>query len=162
MDEYIKQSIDSRKNALSASYEINAEMQQKIDKLFAEIEKLGTSCKDVGEFETEFQKSPLNQKYLDLFTEVATNSQAKVAASKKSKAGVGEYLAGSMAIGIAEDAVDRAATSVLPTRASINQKVSDTARRTPVLGDALDLGQKASYAAHLGKLFKGRKKKDEK
>ena len=48
MDEYIKQSIDARRNAFSASFEISAKMQEKIDALFAEIEKLGAKCKDVG------------------------------------------------------------------------------------------------------------------
>lgn len=38
---------------------------------------LGAKCKDVGEFETEFAKSPLNQRYLDLFTEIATKGVAK-------------------------------------------------------------------------------------
>ena len=54
MDKYIKQSIDSRKSAFSASFKINADMQKKIDTLFDEIEKFGAKCKDVGEFETKF------------------------------------------------------------------------------------------------------------
>ena len=85
MDEYIKQSIEGRKNAIGATYEVSAEMQKKIDTLFGEIEKLGAKCKDVGDFEAQFAASSLNQKYLDLFTEVATNSQVKVAAPKVSK-----------------------------------------------------------------------------
>ena len=70
MDEYVKQTIEARKNAFSASYNISAEMQKKIDVLFGEIEKLGANCKDVSEFEAEFAKSPLNQKYLDLLNKV--------------------------------------------------------------------------------------------
>ena len=66
MDKDILQSIKTRKDALSASFNVSAEAQKKIDALFGEIEKLASKCKNVGEFEAEFQKSPLNQKYLDL------------------------------------------------------------------------------------------------
>lgn len=77
MDTYINQLITARREAFGASFEVDAEAQGKIDALFAEIEKLGAKCKDVGEFETEFAKSPLNQRYLDLFTEIATKGVAK-------------------------------------------------------------------------------------
>ncbi|MBR3172453.1 hypothetical protein IKF21_00830 [Candidatus Saccharibacteria bacterium] len=158
MDKYVKQRIDSRKNAFSASYEIDAATQKKIDALFGEIEKLGSKCKDVGEFEAEFAKSPLNQKYLDLFTEIATTSTAKTSAPKTSKAEIGKMVAGGTAAGIAESAMDQAINEVVPTRAAVHQKVSDEVRGIPVVGDAIDIGQKASYAAHLGKLFKKKKK----
>ena len=82
MDKLVKQSIDARKSAYSNSFEIDAGTQKKIDALFADIEKLGEKCDDVGEFEAEFSKSPLNQKYMDLFTEIATNSTAKTSAPK--------------------------------------------------------------------------------
>ena len=159
MDEYIKQSIGSRKNAILAAYEVNAEMNKKIDKLFIEIEKLGAKCKDVGEFEAKFATSSLNQQYLDLFTEIATNGQAKAAAPNVSKGKVGKMIAGGVAVGVAESVADQAIDNVVPTRAAVNQKISDTARNIPVIGDAIDIGQKAGYAAHLGKLFGGRKKK---
>lgn len=159
MDEYVKQSIDARKNAFSASYEIDATTQNKIDTLFKDIEALGKKCKDVTEFEAEFAKSPLNQKYLDLFTEIATNSTAKTSAPKPAKTKVGKTIAGGVAAGIAESAVDQAIDNVVPTRAAVHQKISDEVRGVPVLGDAIDLGQKASYAAHLGKLFGKKKKK---
>ena len=160
MDEYVKQTIEARKNAFSASYNISAEMQKKIDVLFGEIEKLGAKCKDVSEFEAEFAKSPLNQKYLDLFTEIATNSTAKAAAPKSSGAGVGKMVAGGVVAGVAESAAEQALRNVVPTRAAVNQKATDAARSVPVIGDAIDLGQKASYAAHLGKLFKKKKKEE--
>ena len=157
MDEYIKRSIDSRKNAFSESYEISADTQKEIDKLFAEIEKLGKSCKDVGEFEDKFQKSPLNQQYLDLFTKIATTSTPKASAGKVSKAKVGEMLAEGVAEGALDRATQEARRAVLPTRAAVHQKIHDEAQSVPILGDAMDIGQKASYAAHLGKLFKKKK-----
>ena len=62
--------------------------------------------------------------------------------------------------GALESAVDQAVNNVVPTRAAVHQKFSDIARNVPVLGDAIDIGQKASYLGHLGKLFG--KKKDKK
>ena len=160
MDEYIKQSIEGRKNAIGATYEVSAEMQKKIDALFGEIEKLGAKCKDVGDFEAQFAASPLNQKYLDLFTEVATNSQAKAIAPKVDKSGIAKMVAGGTALGLAESALDQAVNNVVPTRAAVNQEVTDVVRKTPVIGDAMDIAEKAGYAAHLGKLF-GKKRKKE-
>ena len=141
MDKLIKQSIDARKNAFSASYKVDAEMQKKIDTLFAEIDKLGEKCKDAGEFEAEFQKSPLNQKYLDLFTEIAT------------KCAPNTVVAGAL-----ESAADDAIRKVVPTRAAVHQKAYDEVRKVPGVGDAINIAEKASYGAHLAKLF-GRKKK---
>ena len=148
MDEYIKQSIDARRNAFSASFEISAKMQEKIDALFAEIEKLGAKCKDVGEFEAEFSKSPLNQKYMDMFTEIATGATAKTVAK-------------GAAVGSVQSAAEQALRNVVPTRAAVHQKAYDEVRKVPGLGNAIDISEKASYAMHLGKLFGKRKKKDE-
>ena len=100
--------------------------------------------KAVGEFEAEFQKSPLNQKYMDLFTEIATKG-AKANAAKGAAAGA------------IESAIDQAVNNVVPTRAAIHQKAYDAARDVPVLGDAIDIAEKASYLGHFGKLFKKKK-----
>ena len=157
MDKLIKQSIDARKNAFSASYKIDAEMQKKIDALFAEIDKLGEKCKDVGEFETEFQESLLNQKYLDLFTEIATNCTPNTAAPKVDTSGIGKTIAGGVAAGALESAADDALRRVVPTRAAVHQKAYDEVRKVPGVGDAIDVVEKASYGAHIAKLF-GKKK----
>ena len=141
MDKMIKQSIDTRKNALKANFEIDIGTQKKIDALFSEIEKLGEKYKDVGEFETEFAKSPLNQKYLDLFTEIATKGAAKGAV-----------------VGAAQSVAEQALQNVIPTQAAAHQKVHDEIQGIPVVGDVVDVAQKASYGVHLGKLF-GKKKK---
>ena len=145
MDKMIKQSIDTRREAFSASFEVDAGAQKKIDALFNEIEKLGEKCKDMGEFEAEFSKSPLNQKYLDLFTEIATNSATKTAV----KCAVA---------GAVQSAAEQAIHKVVPTRAAVHQKASDALRSVPVVGDAIDAGQKASYLGHLTKLFKKKEK----
>ena len=144
MDKIIKQSIDARKAAYANSFEIDAEMQKKIDALFSEIEKLGEKCKDAGEFEAEFSKSPLNQKYLDLFTEIATKSVTKNAVK-------------GAAVGAVQSAAEQALRNVVPT-AAVHQKAYDEVRKIPGVGDAINIAEKASYGAHLAKLF-GRKKK---
>ena len=148
MDENIKQSIEARLKAIEANCKLDAEGKKKVTELFDEIKKLGEKCKDVGEFEQLFAKSPLNQKYMDLFTELATKAAGKQAAGQVAK---------SMAVGAIEGAARNALGNVVPTRAAVHQKVSDAARSVPVLGDAIDAGQKASYLGHLGKLF-GKKK----
>ena len=114
----------------------------------------------MGDFETKFAASLLNQKYLDLFTEVVTNSQAKATVSKVSKKEVGKVVAGSTAVGAIESALDQVIDNVVPTRAAVNQEVTDVVRKTPVLGDAMDIAEKAGYAAHLGKLFRKKRKKE--
>ena len=157
MDKMIKQGIDARKDAIVASYKIDVEMQKKIDALFAEIEKMGEKCKDSGEFEAEFAKSPLNQKYLDLFTEVATKCQPKVAAPKASMGDVSKMVATGTAVGVAESAADDALRRVVPTRAAVHQKAYDEVRKVPGVGNAIDVAEKASYGAHLAKLFKKKK-----
>ena len=158
MDKLIKQSIDARKNAFSASYKIDAGAQKKIDTLFAEIDKLGEKCKDAGEFEAEFQKSPLNQQYLDLFTEIATKCVPKTAAPIVDTSDISKTIAGGVVAGALESAADDVIRKVVPTRAAVHQKAYDEARKIPGVGDAINIAEKASYGAHLAKLF-GRKKK---
>ena len=157
MDKMIKQSIDTRREAFSASFEVDAGAQKKIDALFNEIEKLGEKCGDVGEFEAEFAKSPLNQKYLDLFTEVATKCAPKAAAPEPAMGGVGKIVAKGAAAGALESAADQALRNVVPTRAAVHQKAYDEVRKVPGVGDAIDVAEKASYLGHLGKLFKKKK-----
>lgn len=146
MDKIIEQSIKARKDAIYNTYKVSPEKEQKINALFKEIEKLGSQCRDATEFEAEFAKNPLNQKYLDLFTEIATDQN-----------NLGGEIAKGAAIGAAESIADQAINQVIPTKAAVHQKAYDAARDIPVLGDAIDLGQKASYASHLTKLFKKHK-----
>ena len=155
----MKQSIETRKKAIFDAYEVGEGEKKKIEAVFAEMEKLGEKCGDAGEFEAELAKSPVNQKYLDLFTEIATSSQPKAAVPKASLKETGKMVAGGAAAGIAESAADQAINSAVPTRAAVHQEISDAARSLPVLGEAIDIGQKASYLGHLGKLFGGKKKK---
>lgn len=145
MNEQVKVSIDARKNAFN-SFELSDEHKKEIDKLFVEIEKLGSSCKDAGEFENKFAASPLNQQYMDMFTKIATDG---------AKSNTVKSVAGGMVAGATEGAVRNAIGAKVPTtRAAVHQKAYDAARDIPVVGDAIDIGQKASYIKHLGGLFK--------
>ena len=75
MDKNIEQSIKARRDVVFTTYDIKDEkILKKIDELFGKINDLGKKCKDVSEFETKFAASPLNQEYMDLFTEIATRS----------------------------------------------------------------------------------------
>ena len=151
MDKNIEQSIKVRKDVIFSTYDVKDEkILKKIDGLFEKISDFGKKCKDVSEFETKFAASSLNQEYMNLFTEIATNSASKQAAGQ-----VAESMAGGVVEGMARNALG----NVVPTRASARQAVDDTLRKTPVVGDVLDISQKAGYVAHLGKLFGGRKKK---
>ena len=151
MDKSIKLSIDARKNAILGSYKVDEKTKKEIDQLFLEMEKLGAKCKNSGEFETKLAASPLNQQYIDMFTKVATSSATETATKD---------LAGQMVAGAAESAVKNAIGSTVPTtRAAVHQKAYDAVRGIPVVGDAIDIGEKASYIKHLGKVF-GKKNKD--
>jgi glutamine synthetase adenylyltransferase len=149
MNEYVKASIDARKKALTGTYQISEKLQKEIDELFLEIEKFGTTCADAGDFETKFAASPLNQKYIDLFTKVAT-ADAAGAAAKSAAAG--------MATSTAENIARNAIGSNIPTtRAAVHQKAYDAARDIPVVGDAIEVAKNASYLGHLGKMFSKKK-----
>lgn len=70
---------------------------------------------------------------------------------------VNKTVAKGVAAGALESAADDAMRRVVPTRAAVNQKASDTVRGIPVVGDLVDLGQKAGYLKHLGSLFRRKK-----
>ena len=142
MNEQVKVSIDARKNAFD-SFELTDEHKKEIDKLFTEIEKLGSSCKDAGDFETKFQASPLNKQYMDMFTKIATDG-AKSNAIKGAAAG--------MAVSAAESAVKNAIGSKVPTtRAAVHQKAYDAARDIPGVGEALDIKQHVDFFSRFKK-----------
>lgn len=151
MDKNIEASINGRKNAIFAAYEVkDKKMLAKIDELFGKMNDLGKECKDVGEFETKLAASPLNQEYMDLFTEIAMGTASKQAAGQA---------AASMAGGVVEGMAKNALGNVVPTRASVRQAADDALRRTPVVGDVMGIKQQADFVASVGRLFK-RKKKD--
>jgi len=155
MDEYVKNSIDSRKNALFATYDVTDKgIFDKIEKLFVEITKMGEESKDAMDFEAKFAASPLNQQYLDLFTEVATKCQPKTAAPAVDTTEIEKEIKKGVAAGVAESAADDVLRRVVPTRAAVHQKAYDAARDIPGVGDAMTVKQ------HLDFFGRFRKKDD--
>ena len=151
MDKYIEASIKARKDAIFNSYDVtDKKMVKKIDDLFDEINRLGQSSKDVTEFESKFAASPLNQKYMDIFTELAQTSAAvNVAGSFAKQAATGA------ATNAIRGAVMNTVGDAVPTsRAAAHQKVMDVARDIPGVGEALEVKQ---YADLFGRF---KKKKD--
>lgn len=129
MDNIIKQSIEGRKNAIFNSYEITDKvMINKIDDLFNRINDFGEKYNDVGTFESEFANSPLNNEYINIFTELAMKGVSN------SMPSVGEMVA------------DRVGTeiknSVLPSRAVRADRRDQAIRNIPIVGDIVDAGQK--------------------
>ena len=80
----------------------------------------------------------LNQKYLDLFTEIATKCQPKVTVPGSAMGGVGKMIAGGVAAGALESVADQALRNVVSIRAVVHQKVHDGVQSIPVVGDAVD------------------------
>ena len=144
MDEMIKNSIDSRKNAIMNAYSLNDEQQKEVDDLFLKIENLGLESNDVGDFEAKFASSPLNTEYMDLFTKIATSQ-----IESDNRKGLATNVAKGVAEGIVRDAVG---ASIPTTKAAVHQKVYDEARDIPVVGEALGIKQ------HLDFLNKFRRK----
>lgn len=143
MDEIVKASIDSRKNAITNAYELNDKQKKEVDDLFAEIEKLGSEAKDVGDFEAKFAASPLNQQYMDLFTKIATAS-ASSATHKDIVAGTAK--------GAAESMVRSAVGASVPTtRAAVHQKAYDAARDIPGVSEVLEVKQYAGLFSRFKK-----------
>ena len=142
MDQYVKASIDARKNAFN-SYDLNDAQKKEINDLFSEIEKLGKTAKDAGDFETKFQASPLNQKYMDMFTKIATESAASATTTS---------IATGMAVGAAESAIKNAIGSKVPTtRAAVHQKAYDAARDIPGVSEALNIKQHVDFFSRFKK-----------
>lgn len=143
MDSVIKSSIDARKNAIVNAYELNDSQQKEVDDLFKEIEKLGESSKDAGEFETKFAASPLNQKYMDMFTKIATDSASSTTTKDIAKG---------MVAGAAESAVRNAIGAKVPTtRAAVHQKAYDAARDIPGVGEILTAKQHVDFFSRFKK-----------
>lgn len=142
MDKYVEVSIKARKDGIFNAYEVtDAGTLKKIEDLFSEIDALGRSSKDVSEFETKFAASPLNQKYMDIFTELAkTQATANVAGSFAKQAATG------VATNVAREVVQNATGGVVPTsRAAAHQKVMDVARDIPGVGEALEIKQQVDF-----------------
>lgn len=69
MDSGILQSIEIRREALYAHYDLPPEERRKAEALFARMERLGQGCRDQADFEQKFMTQTLNREYNNLFVE---------------------------------------------------------------------------------------------
>ena len=150
MNEFVKNSIDARKNAFYNAYEIDDEsVKNKIEELFKKIEDFGKQYNDVMDFETNFASNSLNQEYIDLFTLVASKCKPKAmdTIASENSDNEEEYHERSWA----EYELDEASR---PLRRNVREKVDSKIRDIPVVGDVIQAKQTMD-------LFNKFKKKDE-
>jgi hypothetical protein len=143
MNEYVKMSIDARKNAFFNAYEItNDSIKNKIEDLFNRINEFGSTCSDAQDFETKFASSPLNTEYINLFTEVATSCTPITYESEpRDVQTTGEYIMSD----IESEARYIADDLSMPARRAARQEAYDKARDIPILGDALYVKQNVDF-----------------
>ena len=123
MDSNIRISVDSRRNAIFNTYNIDdGKILDKINDLFNRIEEFASTCSDIQDFETKFLTSPLNQEYTNIFTEVATKCSMKGAQESSDESLIKNELL---------DDISH------PIKSQLNQKKMDVLRDLPVVGDIM-------------------------
>ena len=128
MDSNIKISIDSRRDAIFNTYDINdPKILDKVNDLFKRMEDFASTCSDIQEFETKFATSPLNQEYTNIFTEVATKCPIKGAEDVSSE--------GMLPNNELLDDLSH------PIKTQLNQKKMDFLRGLPIVGDVMEAKQ---------------------
>lgn len=159
MNDLVKTSIEGRRTAIFSAYNITDQsLINKIEDLFKRMSEFGESCKDSMDFETKFASSELNQEYIQLFTEIATNCKPiAVQTEERHVKSDGEYIADEVASEIRYQA--REAT--MPMRRQMHEETLKAARNTPVIGDIMYAKQNIDLFSSLGRLGKLKKKKTE-
>ncbi|MDL2241755.1 hypothetical protein LJB91_02485 [Bacteroidales bacterium OttesenSCG-928-L03] len=69
MDKGIEQSINSRRKALYAHYDLPDDARQKAEELFMRMEQFGRNCRDRADFEEKLAVFTLSHEYNSLFVE---------------------------------------------------------------------------------------------
>lgn len=159
MNEYVRMSVDGRKNAVYSAYDIqDEELKRKIEDLFSRIEAFGEGYQDASDFEAQFAASELNQEYISLFTEIATKCTLIVREEQNPDAqSTGEYVADEI-----KDEIDyQVKEMTMPARRIARQQAYDTARRTPVVGEIMQAKQTADLFGGIFRLRKAKKEQKE-
>ena len=151
MNDQIKLSIDGRKAAFENAYELTPDAKKKIDTLFKKIEALGKECKDSPDFEAKLAASPLNQDYINLFTELAQTCKSKLTPvpdqELPKQPTTGEIVA-DLAKNDAEMTIDG---TVQHFRGRAYRAGLDKVRDIPVVGDAIDAKNKIDFFSRFKK-----------
>jgi len=158
MNDLVRNSIESRKNAILSSYSITEQsVIDKIENLFKRITEFGESCSDSMDFENKFASSQLNQEYIQLFTEIATTCKQTITHSEprhvKSDA---QYIAED----IASEVRYQTRNVTEPIRRQIRQEVYNETRDMPIIGDIMTAKQHIDFFSRFKK--KKEKKEDKK
>ncbi len=154
MNEYVKNSIDARKQSFYTAYDItDKDIESKIENLFKKIYEFGELCSDAMDFENKFQSSELNTEYINMFTEVATKCKPKTIESEHNNV---KSTSEQIADEISSDARYYMNEATMPARRKAREKVESEMRSAPVIGDALEIKQHMDFFGR----FK-RKKDDE-
>ena len=152
MNDLVKNSVEARKQAIYNSYNIEGtDIESKIKDLFNEIEKFASNYNDVMDFENAFMASELNQKYTNIFSEIATKCTPKAIETNNAyedttynETSDAEYVL---------DELSR------PVRRQARQQVDDTLRSTPIIGDVMEVKQHIDF---FGRFKKSKTDEEEK
>ncbi len=137
MDEQIKNSINVRKSSIYDYYNLNDAMNSKVEDYFKRVEEFAGDCKDVADFETKFQTSPLSQEYMGLFTELATTCSPKGAMKAQAEA----FKERDFKQDMKEELEYQMKDATMPARRMAREQMDRQLRSTPIIGDAIQAKQ---------------------
>ena len=139
MDSIVKASIEARKNSLFQLYEINDQsFLNKIEEIIAEMEKLSENCLDSADFEAKLAVSPLNEKYIALFSEAATRFKSKVDGSVVENVNQGNMFVDTDTDNDTMDTLKEIADTITrPLRKTAQLEIDSAIREIPVVGDVI-------------------------
>ncbi len=131
MNNIIKASIESRKTAIFAAYDVKDQGNLKaIDNFIERLEEFAKDYDDVTEFETNFATSPLAKEYSDLFVQIMQ--------TESTVDGVPPVQEVSEEYTMQDELVDDINRH---TRRRVKQAAYDKARSMPIIGDAITAKQ---------------------
>ena len=144
MNEILRPSIESRKNALFSAYDIKDPGNlEAINNYFKKLEEFAKDYNDVMEFETSFASSPLCSEYSNLFVQIMN--------TESTTDGVAPVQEESTEYTIQDELKDDMERAV---RRRARQDAYDKVRDIPVVGQAMEAKQHFDF-------FNRFRKKDE-
>ena len=141
MDNIVKTSVESRRNALFSAYDIKDPGNLKtIDDYFKRLEDFAKDFTDISEFEAKLLESPLSKEYSDLFVQIM-NTESTIDGKPPVIQENTEYT-------VQDEIKDDLERRV---RRRARQDAYDAARDIPVLGDAMTAKQHFDFFSRFRK-----------
>jgi head-tail adaptor len=160
MNDLVKNSIESRKNAIFSAYDIKDQsIIDKMEDLFKRINEFGESCLDAVDFESKFASSELNQEYIQIFTEIVTKCPQIAKQSENRHVKSDEE---NIKDEIASEIRYQARNATEPIRRKARQEVYETARDMPVIGEVMHAKQIADVFSGFKRMVTKNKKENKK